>query len=71
MDLTMLLGGFAISVCQAMDANGVRTFIRSLDDMADRPTVSPAEAHVFRTVAHALKTCKPSPAFSVIEGGAA
>jgi hypothetical protein len=61
MDLTMLLGGFAISVCQAMDANGVRTFINSLDEMADRPTVSPAEAHIFKTVADALKKGKSRP----------
>jgi uncharacterized tellurite resistance protein B-like protein len=71
MDLTMLLGGFAISVCQAMDANGVLTFISSLDEMADRPTVSPAEAHVFRTVADALKVARPKPRLTVIQGGAA
>jgi hypothetical protein len=71
MDLTMLLGGFAISVCQAMDANGVRVFISSLDEMADRPTVSPAEAYVFRTVADALKVARPKPMLTVIQGGAA
>jgi hypothetical protein len=39
--------------------------------MADRPTVSPAEAYIFKTVAHALKAGKPRPTFTVIQGGAA
>ena len=46
----MLLGGFAISVCQAMDAEGTKVFIKSLDEMAknDRPLARP-EAHIFKT----------------------
>lgn len=75
MDIAMLLGGFAISVCQAMDPRSMQVFIRSLDEMADRPTISPAEAHIFRTVADALKIATPhqggTPALTVIQGGAA
>ena len=47
MDFAMLLGGFAISICQAMDAEGTKVFIKSLDEMAERPTVSAAEAHIY------------------------
>jgi hypothetical protein len=71
MDIAMLLGGFAISVCQAMDPDAMRVFIRSLDEMADRPTVSPAEAHIFKIVADALKTGRPRPTLSVIQSGVA
>lgn len=61
MDLTMILGGFAISVCQALDADGARTLINTLEQMGDRPAVSPAEAHIFRTVAEALKAARSRP----------
>ena len=71
MDFAMLLGGFAISVCQAMDAEGTKVFIKSLDEMAERPTVSAAEAHIFKTVADALKVARPKPTLTVIQGGVA
>ena len=67
----MLLGGFAISVCQAMDAEGTKVFIRSLDELAERPTVSAAEAHIFKTIADALRIARLKPALTVIQGGAA
>jgi len=71
MDFAMLLGGIDIIVCQAMDAERTKVFIKSLDEMAERPTVSAAEAHIFRTVADALKVARPKPTLTVIQGGVA
>jgi hypothetical protein len=76
MDMAVLLGGFAISVCQAMDPDHAQALINSLFEMADNPSVSSAEAFIFRSVADVLKNGKPAqlqrrPAFTVIQGGAA
>ena len=73
MDLAVLLTGFAVSLCQAMPPDAAGAFIRSLDGMADRD-VGPAEAHIFRAVAEALRAggaAARKPTLSVIQGGAA
>jgi hypothetical protein len=73
MDLTVLIGGLAVALCNCMDAEGCQLFIKNLSEMADK-NVSPAEAHVFRTVAEALQAggaAARKPALTVIQGGAA
>jgi hypothetical protein len=74
MDLTVLIGGLAIALCNCMDAEGCRLFIKNLSEMADKNSISPAEAHVFRTVAEALQAggaAARKPTLTVIQGGAA
>ena len=73
MDLAMLFAGFAVSICQAMPPDAAGIFIRSLEGMADR-NVSPAEAHIFRVVAEALRAGREAarkPMLTVIQGDAA
>ena len=48
MDLAVLITGLAVSVCQALGREGTHVFIASLEDMAGRPNLKPAEAEIFR-----------------------
>jgi hypothetical protein len=74
MDLAVLITGLAVSVCQALGRDDAHVFIASLEDMADRPNLKPAEAEIFRSVASALNiglNGHRTPKFTVIKGGAA
>jgi hypothetical protein len=73
MDIALLLGGTVIAMLQGMDPEGVRRSIATLHKLANRESCSPAERHIFQTIAEAVED--PVPAirrpFAVIEGGAA
>ena len=74
MDLAVLVTGLAVSVCQALGRDGAHVFVASLEDMASRPNLKPAEAEVFRSVASALNiglNGHRTPKFTVVKGGAA
>ena len=74
MDLAVLITGLAVSICQALGGDGTHVFIASLEDMAGRPNLKPAEAEIFRSVASALNIVlngHRATKFTVIKGGAA
>jgi hypothetical protein len=74
MDLAVLITGLAVSVCQALGRDGTHVFIASLEDMASRPNLKPAEAEIFRSVGSALNiglNGHRATKFTVIKGGAA
>ena len=73
MDFAMIFAGLGISLCRALPPDAADIFIRSLDEMTDR-NVSPAEAHIFRAVAEALRAggaAARKPTLTLIQGGAA
>jgi hypothetical protein len=72
-DFAMIVTGLGISLCRALPPDAADIFIRSLDEMTDR-NVSPAEAHIFRAVAEALRAggaAARKPTLTLIRGGAA
>ena len=76
MDITMVVGGVLVSICQTLSAEQVESVIGVLDKLAERPTMSPAERHVFHVLSETLNGKDVSrstgrPRFAVIEGGAA
>jgi hypothetical protein len=76
MDIAMLLGGTVIAMLQGMDPEGVKRSIATLHKLANRESCSPAERHIFQTIAEAVENpLAPAPtvrrSFEVIQGGAA
>jgi hypothetical protein len=74
MDIAMVAGGLLVSICQALSPEQIESVMRVLDQLATRPTMSPAEQHIFRVLSDTLATkdfAKPRPRFEVITGGAA
>ena len=73
MDIALLLGGTVIAMLQGMDPEGVRRSIATLHKLANRESCSPAERHIFQTIAEDEEDPVPviRRPFAVIEGGAA
>jgi hypothetical protein len=76
MDITMVVGGVLVSICQTLSPEQVESVIAVLDRLAERPTMSPAERHIFHVLSQTLngKDCAVAngrPRFEVITGGAA
>ena len=76
MDITMVVGGVLVSICQTFSPEQIESVIAVLDKLAERPTMSPAERHVFHVLSETLngkEGSRPSGRrrFEVITGGAA
>jgi hypothetical protein len=79
MDITMVVGGVLVSICQTFSPEQIESVIAVLDKLADRPTMSPAERHIFHVLSETLngKDCRMveqsngRPRFEVIKGGVA
>jgi len=80
MDITMVVGGVLVSICQTLSPEQIESVIGVLDQLAERPTMSPAERHVFHVLSETLngKDCgaverisERRPRLEVIAGGAA
>jgi hypothetical protein len=75
MDITMVVGGVLVSICQTLSPEQIESVIGTLDRLAERPTMSPAERHVFHVLSETLngRECRPPGRrrFEVITGGAA
>jgi hypothetical protein len=77
MDIAMVAGGLLVSICQALSTEQIESVMRVLDQLAERPTMSPAEQHIFRVLSDTLARkdsapiAKQRPRFEVITGGAA
>jgi hypothetical protein len=78
MDIAMIAGGLLVSICQALNSEQVDSVIAVLDKLAERPTMSPAERHIFHLLSDTLNgrggVVERVPArrpFTVITGGAA
>ncbi len=73
MDITLVIGGAVIAMLQGLDPEGAKRSIATLRKLANRASCSPAERHIFQTIAEAVE----NPAltvrrpFEVITGGAA
>jgi hypothetical protein len=76
MDIAMVVGGVLVSICQTLSPEQVDSVIGVLDQLAERPTMSPAERHIFHALSETL-TGKDGaipdrrPRFTVIDGGSA
>jgi hypothetical protein len=81
MDIAMVVGGVLVSICQTFSPEQIESVIGVLDQLAERPTMSPAERHIFHVLSETLNgkdsrpVAQPSnngrPRFEVITGGAA
>ena len=79
MDITMVVGGVLVSICQTFSPEQIESVIGVLDKLAERPTMSPAERHIFHVLSETLngRDCRVAersngrPRFEVITGGAA
>ncbi len=79
MDIAMVAGGLLVSICQALSPEQIDSVMRVLDQLAERPTMSPAEQHIFRVLSDTLAgkdsgsvvRFPKRPPFTVIQVGAA
>ena len=80
MDIAMVAGGLLVSICGALSPEQIKSVIAVLDQLAERPTMSPAERHIFHVLSNTLtgKDCgtderitQRRPSLTVITGGAA
>ena len=79
MDITMVVGGVLVSICQILSPEQIESVIGVLDQLAERPTMSPAERHIFHVLSETLngRDCRVVERsngrhrFEVITGGAA